>query len=282
MQSYADLIVLAIIAGALLLLVLLLVFFILLNRRCNALEAQNAELTSKLTSLKQQLSDRKDTALSAQQQLMQGQESLVRRLSGIEGQLNYLRTTQDECIDGLKQLRDEQGRLQVSQDVQQKLIEERNPEHESLLKAKKLIQSGVDLERVQEICGLPRAELEMLKSVEQRRREKEQALLHPQDPYAKVGSEEPVVTDRAAAQALAALSPDSATDSMQEVPAGAESENVAPPSIEEQAHALSAAFVKGQGLHDKQAPSDSRPAGPVASLRARNAYGIKSLRGRSH
>ncbi len=250
MQSYTDLIVLAIIAGAVLLLCLLLLSFILLTRRANTQDEIIAAMRAQLSHTERQLTAKLEDALSAQQRQSKEVDRMQKRLIALEHQLDKLQRNQDDCIDSIQALKTEQGKLQVNQDVQQKLLEEHNPEHESLLQAKKLLKSGAPLDKIQTLTGMPRAELEMLQSVELQRRDKERALLKDSaEPEAFVPAG--ITTDE---------------------PTPALAEGATPPSIEERAHALTEAFVA-------QSPADlPLPSRPTASLRARTAYGIKSLR----
>ncbi len=260
MQTYTDLILLSIIGGAVLLLLLLLIFFVLLQRRCSEVErAGAAELNAVQIKLQHALTEA--AGLQTKLQALQQQyESQQKKLSSAENQLSYLRSTQDECIDELKELRERLGQLQVHQDVQQKLIEEQDPDHESLLQAKKLIAKGLPLDEVQKLTGMPRAELDMLKSVQDQKSAQEEAAL------AKA---------QAAAKPAPTLQPQPGVVDLNAPEEKAEE----PLSIEDQAHALSEAFVQQHRHAEAPAPQPQRPA---ASLRARSAYGIKSLRGRGH
>ena len=105
MQTYTDLILLSIIVGAVLLLLLLLIFFVLLQRRCSEVErAGAAELNAVQIKLQHALTEA--AGLQTKLQALQQQyESQQKKLSSAENQLSYLRSTQDECIDELKELR---------------------------------------------------------------------------------------------------------------------------------------------------------------------------------
>lgn len=283
MQSYTDLIVLAIIAGALLLLMLLLAFFILLHRRISVLEDANEALSSDLTALKLKLSELNNDTAAKTGRLRQENEQLTKRLSALEAQQTFLQKTQDECIDALNELKDKQSSLKAEQEVQQLLIDKHSdPEHETLQQAKELLAQGAALEKVQQITGMPVSELEMLKSVQDSRRRRADAVLASK---AEDGIEAEVKDAAAPAAAAAEHAPEaprsahaahSQGSAMQLSDTHEGGTLSVSPAVQAGAAEDSAAAAAFEHIPEVRA----EPARPIASWKAREAYGMKSLRSR--
>lgn len=270
MQSYTDLIVLAIIAGAVLLLMLLLAFFILLHRRISSLEDENEALSSDLDALKLKLSEVHNDAEMMLNKLRQDHDVLSKRLTALDTQISFLQKTQDECIDALDELKDKQSSLKAEQEVQQLMLEkQRDLEHEILQQAKELLSPGVPLEKEQQITAMPGAELEMLKSVQDSRRQRMDEVLADKE-QTKEQSAHPDLNADASSHAhagSAAAAHEPAYGSAMQLTSTEDS------GVLSVSSAAQAAFE-----HIPEVKAE--PARPIASWKAREACGMKSLRSR--
>ena len=169
MESFVDLLLIAIASGAAVLLLLILVSFLLSQRRIGYLE-------TKIEELKDANTIQNNTIDSLTKEL----SSLNQKLSNTQKTVSYLAKNQEDIIDRQDEFKSNLVKLDVKQEEQQQQIIQNVPENQPILEATSLIKQGLSKEEVAARTNLSQTELEMLYAVTKKPFAKESAPM-PQD-----------------------------------------------------------------------------------------------------
>jgi hypothetical protein len=169
-------------------------------------------------------------------------ENLDRKIRASDLSLQYLSSNQQDLVDRQKMINSSFDNLSVKVEQQKKEIEDKTTENQPIIVAKRYLAEGMSIEEVVKKTGIPQYEVEMLAKVHRLTEKLEKNELPQSESAAKVKSTE--------------------NTKIIETPVAPSNRNTVEPAAEPPK-------VKPQ----------STPQSHVASLKAREAYGIASKNG---